>query len=133
MVKCINNFTCNDDSEPLLINKQLLYDYKDAGDDFLIGIKRNLTRSLVDYHLFQELQEINNSFFVIIDYLDCGHYYNVSEVMKDKDVLKNKLNIFIKNCKPNVGIDIFDDIDYNCKQLMLVMQKLITIVTKINK
>ena len=123
----------NKEPEPLLINKKLLYDYKEQGDVCLVNIKRELTRSLVDYKLFQQLQQINNDFFIIVDYLDCEHYFKVAEVIKDKNILKNDLDDFIVNCKSNIGLDIFETIDEDCKELMIVIQKLVTIVSQINK
>ena len=51
------------DNEPLKINPKLVEYYKNECDPYLVNLKRELTRSLVDYKLFQDLQEINNSYY----------------------------------------------------------------------
>ena len=70
-INCFNKQTNN--TTPLVINPNLLQAYREQGDICLVNIKRELTRSLVDYKRFQELQQINNDFFVIIDYMDIIH------------------------------------------------------------
>ena len=123
----------NNDDIPLLINKQLLYEYKEEGDSCLVNVKRELTRCLVDYKVFQKLQEVNNSFFVIVDYLDRDIYYSVAEVVKDKNVLLNNINLFLKPCKIYLPTEIYNAI-YNSLQILInTINKLIMILKSINK
>jgi hypothetical protein len=129
----IYNTINQDDETSLLINKQLLYEYKDNGDDYLVETKRQLTRSLVDYKVFQQLQQINNSFFVIIDYLDCDHYTRVKDVVDDKNKLVTNINLFLKPCKSYLSADIYDKIYEALQGLVNTMNKLVAVVQTINK
>lgn len=121
-----------DNNSPLLINKELLQLYRERCDTYLVNIKRQLSRNLVDYKLFQELQQVNNSFFVIIDYLDSEHYTTVKEVEDDRQLLVNNINIFTKHCKNCVPLDIFESIMDDCNILALTIHKLIQIVKTVN-
>ena len=132
MITIYNNIN-QDEETPLLINKQLLYEYKEAGDECLVETKRQLTRSLVDYKVFQQLQQINNSFFVIIDYLDCDHYTRVKDVLDDKNRLVTNINLFLKPCKSYLSADIYDTIYDTLQELANVMNKLVAVVQAINK
>lgn len=129
----IYTYSDNNSDEPLLINKQLLEEYKEEGDSCLVNIKRELTRCLVDYTLFQKLQQINNSFFVIVDYLFNDHYYTISEVLADKTQLLNSINIFLRPCKGSVPTDVYDGIYESSQNLINVINKLIMILQTINK
>lgn len=129
----IYNNIYDDEPTPLLINKKLLYEYKEVGDSCLVNIKRELTRSLVDYKVFQQLQQINNGFFVIVDYLDCEHYFKVAEVIQDKNRLVNTINEFLKPCKSYLALDIYESIFDSCQELINTINKLIKIVQTCNK
>ena len=129
----IYNSLHQEEETPLLINKKLLYEYKEVGDEFLINTKRELTRSLVDYKVFQQLQQINNSFFVIIDYLDCEHYTRVNDVIEDKNKLVNNINLFLRPCKTYLSRDIYDAIYDDLQGLTNTMNKLVAVVQAINK
>jgi hypothetical protein len=129
----IYNDIYNEKPTPLLINKKLLYEYKGVGDSCLVNIKRELTRSLVDYRVFQQLQQLNNSFFVIIDYLDCDHYFKVAEVIQDKNTLVNTINVFLKPCKSYLSTSIYNSIFDSCQELVNTINKLIKIVQTCNK
>ena len=121
------------ENTPLFINKDLLSKYKEKGDICLVNIKRELTRSLVDYKLFQKLQQVNNDFFVIVDYLDSEHYTNLKEIIDDRTKLLNDINVFTRNCKSNVSPDIYENIFEDCNKLMITIHKLVEIVKTINK
>ena len=125
--------TSQDDRTPLKINKQLLYEYKEECDTYLVNIKRELTRALVDYKLFQQLQQVNNSFFIIIDYLDTERYTVFKELKDHKVDLNNDINIFTKNCRGKIPNSIFRNIYYNLDKLMLTINKLIEIVYEVNE
>lgn len=132
MITIYNNLH-QEEETPLLINKKLLYEYKEAGDNYLVDVKRELTRSLVDYKVFQQLQQINNSFFVIIDYLDCEHYTRVKDVIEDKNRLANNINLFLRPCKSYLSLDIYDCIYEDLQGLINTMTKLVATVQMINK
>lgn len=129
----ISLYNQKDEETPLVINKELLQSYRERCDTYLVNIKRELTRSLVDYKLFQELQQVNNSFFVIIDYLDCDHYTHIKEVEDDRQRLISAINVFTKHCKVCVALDIFESIIHDCNYLMITIHKLIQILKVANE
>ena len=118
---------------PLLINKKLLYEYKEEGDSCLVNIKRELTRCIVDYTVFQKLQEINNNFFVIVDYLDRDIYYNIEEVTQDKSKLLDSINVFLRPVKSYVPTEIYNAIFTSSQELINTINKLIMILKSINR
>lgn len=119
--------------EPLVINPNLLQAYREQGDICLVNIKRELTRALVDYKLFQQLQQINNSFFVIIDYMETERYTYIKEVEDDKHRLVTALQTFIKDCKSAIATEIYNSIYEACKELSLIMNKLVQIIKIVNE
>lgn len=122
-----------DDETPLVVNKELLQTYRNSCDTCLVNIKRELTRSLVDYKVFQELQQVNNSFFVIVDYLDCEHYTTIKEVEDDRHLLITAINVFTKHCKACVALDTFKSIMTDCNKLALTVHKLIQVLKAVNE
>lgn len=115
------------------INMNLLAKYKEEGDNQLINIKRELTRSLVDYRLFQELKNINNSFFVIIRKLNTEEYTSTNDLIEDKRRLRIACEVFTKHCKSAVSIPIYENIFEHCQSLMYTMQKLVEIAKEISR
>ena len=118
---------------PLIINKVLLQSYKDSCDSCLVNLRRELSRSLVDYRLFQKLQQINNDTFIIIDYLDCEHYTYIKEIEDNKKELVSDINSFLKHCKNCITLDIYNIIFSYCEELTRTIQKLIQIVRTVNE
>lgn len=130
------NITCfgsQENDRPLVINPNLLQAYREQCDICLVNIKRELTRSLVDYKLFQQLQEINNDFFVIIDYMECEHYTTIKEVEDDKHKLVVDMQTFTKDCERSVSGDIYTSIYKECSELSLIINKLVQIIKIVNK
>lgn len=117
----------------LKINKTLLQRYKSECDIYLVNIRSNLTRCLVDYHLFQELNDINGRTFKILSYLNDELYVDINEIKEDKRLLHNQLDVFNKHCKGNVMRDAYEQIFENSKKLLLVFQKLVEIVIVVNR
>ena len=128
----ITNYNSYNSNEPLVINPKLVDYYKEQCDTYLVNLKRELTRSLVDYHLFQQLQDINNSFIIIIDKLLNKEYIATSQILDDYKILTDAVNIFQKGCYPVINGDIYESIRYYCKLLLITMNKLITTVRTIN-
>ena len=131
-ITCFNKQANNND-EPLVINPNLLQAYREQCDICLVNIKRELTRSLVDYKLFQELQQINNDFFVIIDYMECGHYTKLKEVYDDRHKLIADIESFTKKCKGYIADSIYEEIFENCAKLSLIINKLVQIIKIVNE
>lgn len=127
-------FKCSDAyaEKPLIINRNLLDRYKTEGDDYLISIYSQLSRSLVDYKLFQELQKVNNDYYVIVDGLQCEKYTQIKSLLDDKGKLLNSINIFTRHCKNSIDSDIYEALYSYCDKLMLMINKLIEIVNTVN-
>ena len=129
----VTRFYNQNDNTPLVINPNLLQAYREQCDMCLVNIKRELTRSLVDYKLFQQLQQINNDFFVIIDYMECEHYISIKEVEDDKHTLVVDMQTFTKDCKSAVSLDIYESIYEECCEISLIINKLVQIIKIVNK
>lgn len=119
-------------NEPLKINPKLVEYYKDECDPYLVNLKRELTRSLVDYKLFQDLQEINNSYYKIISGLIDNTYTSLTELFNDSKTLTNNTNKFQKSCYGKIDGDIFDSIYRNCENILLTINKLTQTVKTVN-
>lgn len=133
-ITCYNSSSSkNNEAPPLVINPNLLQAYREQCDICLVNIKRELTRSLVDYKIFQQLQQVNNDFFVIVDYMECEHYTSIDEVMKDKHTLVVDMEVFTKNCKNAIAEDIYNSIYENCVELSLIVNKLVQIIKIVNE
>ena len=128
----ITNYNSYNSNEPLVINPKLVDYYKEQCDTYLVNLKRELTRSLVDYHLFQRLQDINNSFIIIIDKLLNKEYIATSQILDDYKILTDAVNVFQKGCYSVISGDIYESIRYYSKLLLITMNKLITTVKTIN-
>lgn len=123
----------NKDTPPLKINKNLLSVYKNECDTYLVDIRRELTRSLVDYRRFQELQKVNNDFYEIIHSLNEGEFVNISQLDSVKHQLVLDLETFLKNCKSTADTDIYEPIQHSARKLMMTVHKLIQIVITVNE
>lgn len=131
IIKSFSNYK-NDDS-PLVVNPNLLQAYREQCDIYLVNLKRELTRGLVDYKLFQQLQQINNDFYVIIDYMENEHYTYIKEVEDDKHKLVVDMQLFVKDCKQAVSREIWDSLQENCVNISLSINKLVQIIKIVNK
>ena len=131
IVNSFSNYK-NDDS-PLVVNTNLLQSYREQCDIYLVNLKRELTRGLVDYKLFQQLQQINNDFYVIIDYMENEHYTYIKEVEDDKHKLVVDMQLFVKDCKHAVSGEIWNSLQENCADLSLAINKLVQIIKIVNK
>ena len=126
----IENF--GNEVSPLKINKELLFKFKEECDIQLSVLHRELTRALVDYKLFQQLQLINNDTFKIIDSLDNDEYTTLKEVNDDRTKLIADMDDFLSHCKHCVASNIYDPVYEHCNDLSLIIFKLVQILTTIN-
>ena len=110
------------------VDQDLLVDYKRICDRYLINIRRNLTKQLVFYKVYCDLQYVDNSFFVIIDKLLNDLYTGIDQLDKDYSVLIKYCNTFLKNSERIVPNNIHDLVEKDIKSLQLAMDKLIYIL-----
>lgn len=123
----------NKDITPLKISDEILSKYKEESDIYLVDIRRELTRSLVDYRRFQELQKVNNDFFSIIHGLSEGEFTSVTQLNSNKSKLVSDVETLLKSCKSSISSDIYSSIRDSSRKLMLTINKLIQIVITINE
>lgn len=113
------------------INKDLLTDYKVQGDRRLVSIKRNLSKQLVYYILYTELQKVNNYYFNIIDKLMCDKYTDISQLKKDYASFNQVCKSFLKSCEGFITDDVILSVQNDVNKLTLLIDKLIYILENI--
>ncbi len=109
------------------IDKDLVKRYKQEGDMYLIAVKHDMTKQLVSYKVYYDLQKVNNMFYKIIKSLYQSTYNDLSEFTNDYSELERKYKAYIRNCKGAVPDNIYEDIEKQMGMLMLLMNKLRTI------
>lgn len=109
------------------IGKDLVKRYKQEGDMYLIAVKHDMTKQLVSYKVYYDLQKVNNMFYRIIKSLYQSTYDNLSEFTNDYSELEKRYKVYIRNCKGAVPDNIYEDIEKQMGMLMLLMNKLKTI------
>lgn len=110
------------------INQDLVLDYKRACDRILVNIRRNLTRQLIFYKVYCDLQEVYNSYYVIIDKLTNELYESVEDLRKDYAVLTKYARTFIRNSTTIVPDTIHEIVSGDIDDFLLTMDKLIYIL-----
>lgn len=113
------------------INKDLVVDYKRQGDRLLVEIRRTLTKQLVFYKLYSDLQLVNNSFWVIIEKLLYDKYTDKYQVHKDESELNKNCNLFIRNMNNLVDTEVYEHIEECIDDIRLLIKKLVYIVENI--
>lgn len=112
----------------IYLNIDMLNRYKHEADVCLINAKRELTKQLVDYKIFNQLQKINNSFYCILNGLYKQKYYNGFQLISDKTKLEKNINQFLRNVVSELPEDKYSLIEDNLKTLKLIITKLLKIV-----
>ena len=112
----------------IIINQDLVIEYKEEGDIYLVNVKRNMTKQLVGYTHYQTLQKINNSFYFIIQGLLEDKFKNVTRLKDAYRKLVVNCNTLIKNISNLLPDDIYNTICEDLDSLQLLMEKLIYIV-----
>lgn len=110
------------------INQDLVVDYKRTCDRILVNIRRNLTRQLIFYKVYCDLQEVYNSYYVIIDKLINELYDSSEDMRKDYAVLTKCCKAFIRNATTIVPENIHEVVSDEIDQFLLAMDKLIYIL-----
>ena len=112
----------------IIINQDLVIEYKEEGDIYLVNVKRNMTKQLVGYTHYQTLQKINNSFYFIIQGLLEDKFENVTKLKDAYRKLVVNCNTLIKNISNLLPDDIYNTICEDLDSLQLLIEKLIYIV-----
>ena len=123
----------NQKDSPLRVNTDLVNEYKRQADVYLLDMRRELTRALVDYIAFRDLQLVNNSFFDIVDKLLNQEFTCLSELRDSNQKLVVTLETFLKVCKQSVEANIYVPINLSARKFILTVHKLIQIIESINE
>lgn len=123
----------NQKDSPLRVNIDLVNEYKRQADTYLLDMRRELTRALVDYIAFRDLQLVNNSFFDIVDKLLNQEFTCLSELRDSNQKLVVTLETFLKVCKQSVEANIYTPINISARKFILTVHKLIQIIESINE
>lgn len=110
------------------INKDMVLDYKRTADDVLISIRRELSRQLVYYMVYTDLQQVNNSFFKMIDGLLNDLYLEASELKDDNAVFVQNCKAFLKGCQGFVSEEALEYVTKEIEDLQLIIKKLLYII-----
>ena len=113
------------------IDNDLVADYKITCDQYLVNVRRNLTRQLVFYKVYNYLQKVNNTYFVIIDKLMNNQYESLEQLKKDYSEFEKECNSFIKNCETVIPENIINRVKKDIDKLRLAMNKLLYIAENI--
>lgn len=120
-----------EDTSPIVIDKDIVMNYKHEGDLYLIAIQHNLTKQLVAYTVYYDLQQVNNAFFKIIKYLIKGYYDTIEEYVSDYGDMVKLCDVFLKGCETFIPELVYDVVEDKVNDFKLLMQKLNYIVEKI--
>jgi hypothetical protein len=110
------------------VDQDLVIDYKRVCDRYLVNIRRNLSKQLVFYKVYYDLQQVNNSYFEIIDKLINELYEYVADLDKDYSVFIRNCNTFLKNSENIIPQNIHYLVDSDIKSIQLSLDKLIYII-----
>jgi len=112
----------------IVINQDLVIEYKEEGDIYLVDVKRSMSKQPVGYTHYQTLQKINNSFYFIIQGLLEDKFENVTKLKDAYRKLVVNCNTLVKNISNLLPDNIYNAICEDIDSLQLLMEKLIYIV-----
>jgi hypothetical protein len=110
------------------IDPDLVVDYKVICDEILVNIRRNLSRQLIFYKVYYDLQQMYNGFFSIFDKLLNNLYEDSSVFNKDVSDFKGLCNVLLKNSENIIPENIHNLVDSDIKKLLLTIDKLVYII-----
>lgn len=116
---------------PIKIDKDLVMTYKHEGDRYLVAINHNLTKQLVSYLVYYDLQQVNNAFFLILKNLVKGYYETIDDFRTDYADFIKKCDLFLKSCDDNIPEGVSEITCKKIDSLKLAVQKLSYIVENI--
>jgi hypothetical protein len=116
---------------PIKIDKDLVMTYKHEGDRYLVAINHNLTKQLVSYLVYYDLQQVNNAFFLILKNLVKGYYETIDDFRADYADFIKKCDLFLKSCDDNIPEGVSGITCKKIDSLKLAVQKLSYIVENI--
>jgi hypothetical protein len=110
------------------INKDMVLDYKRTADDVLISIRRELSRQLIYYMVYTDLQQVNNSFFKMMDGLLNDLYLEAVDLKDDNAEFEQYCKAFIKGCQGFVSDEALEYVTKKIDDLKLIIKKLLYVI-----
>ena len=121
-------FLNREESSVFKIEKDLVVDYKRTGDQYLVSIYHELTKQLIPYTIYNDLQKVDNYFYLIIKGLLYDEYTNIEKFRENYSIFVKKCDLFLKNSKESfLTDDNMKVCDFYIDKLKLLMQKLMYI------
>lgn len=125
-------FLNREKSSVFKIEKDLVVDYKRTGDQYLVSIYHELTKQLIPYTIYNDLQKVDNYFYLIIKGLLYGEYTDIEKFRENYSIFVKKCDIFLKNSKESfLTDDNMKVCDCYIDKLKLLMQKLMYVAENI--
>lgn len=125
-------FLNREESSVFKIEKDLVVDYKRTGDQYLVSIYHELTKQLIPYTIYNDLQKVDNYFYLIIKGLLYDEYTNIEKFRENYSIFVKKCDLFLKNSKESfLTDDNMKVCDFYIDKLKLLMQKLMYIAENI--
>lgn len=125
-------FLNREESSVFKIEKDLVVDYKRTGDQYLVSIYHELTKQLIPYTIYNDLQKVDNYFYLIIKGLLYDEYTDIEKFRETYSIFAKKCDIFLKNSKESfLTDDNMKVCDFYIDKLKLLMQKLMYIAENI--
>ena len=125
-------FLNREESSVFKIEKDLVVDYKRTGDQYLVSIYHELTKQLIPYTIYNDLQKVDNYFYLIIKGLLYDEYTELNKFRETYSMFVKKCDIFLKNTKESfLTDDNMKVCDFYIDKLKLLMQKLMYIAENI--
>ena len=119
-----------DNEQTFSIDRDLVITYKRTGDRYLVALYHELTKQLISYTIYYDLQQVDNSFYRIIKGL-LADYENLDNVSNDYSILVRDCNTFVKNCSGSVSDSVYEVVTVYIDKLKLLMEKLVYIANNI--
>lgn len=125
-------FLNREKSSVFKIEKDLVVDYKRTGDQYLVSIYHELTKQLIPYTIYNDLQKVDNYFYLIIKGLLYDEYTDIEKFRENYSIFVKKCDIFLKNSKESfLTDDNMKVCDCYIDKLKLLMQKLMYVAENI--
>ena len=103
-------------------------DYKKTCDSYLVDIRRNMTKQLLDYRLYTPLKELYNTYGKLILGIANGTYVDMKEFDTDCGLFTHAAKDFAQDIKNRVSEDMYTKICYDVDCVQKSIDKLIYIL-----
>lgn len=113
------------------VNPDLIATYKTQGDRYLVDIKRCLSKQLVYYILYTDLQKVNNFYFRIMDKLLKGEYTELYSLKEDYAAFQKVEKSFLKGCEGFIDTTVMESVKKDIDSLDIIIQRFIYILENI--